>query len=202
VSKCLECNHNFIPHKFNIHQKYCSSKCREFHSSKKLKCIDCGKQLSRYNAKRCKSCCQKGKLNSAFTTGITLQTTCKCGNSKDYRADKCAECHYKINVGKNHGSWLGGISKLPYPFEFDNNLKESIRKRDNYTCQNPECNMTEEESIFVLGRVLDVHHIDYNKKNCNESNLISTCLSCNTRANFRREYWKRIYTNILKGVIL
>ena len=83
------------------------------------------------------------------------------------------------------------IHNIPYPFIFDNKLKEKIRKRDNYQCKN--CNITEEEHIMVVGCVLSIHHIDYDKMNCEEDNLISLCNQCNTRANFNRNYWKKIY---------
>lgn len=32
-------------------------------------------------------------------------------------------------------------------------------------------------------------HIDYEKGNCKENNLISLCSQCNSRANFNRNYW-------------
>ena len=68
----------------------------------------------------------------------------------------------------------------------------------DYECQN--CNITEEEHIIILGRVLDVHHIDYNKHNCNKENLISLCSQCNTRANGNRAYWQEFYVDKI-GVI-
>lgn len=34
-----------------------------------------------------------------------------------------------------------------------------------------------------------VHHIDYNKLNCNPNNLITLCKSCHMKTNFNREYW-------------
>jgi len=37
--------------------------------------------------------------------------------------------------GSNNPFWKGGISKEPYPFEWSDNLKESIRQRDRYICQ-------------------------------------------------------------------
>lgn len=85
-----------------------------------------------------------------------------------------------------------GSSGVPYkfavyPYEFNNNLKGKIRKRDSYTCQ--ICGITEEEHIIVFGSLLHVHHIDYIKKNCNEENLISLCKSCHTRTNYNRDYW-------------
>lgn len=91
---------------------------------------------------------------------------------------KGADCH----------TWRGGIGKLPYSFEFDWRLKQSIKERDNYTCQ--ECNITEAESILLNGIYLDVHHIDYDKQNCSRENLITLCKHCNGTANHNRDYWE------------
>ena len=101
-------------------------------------------------------------------------------------------------MGENNPNWKNGISFEPYNLNFNEQLKESIRKRDNYTCQN--CGMTEEEHLIVYGQVLHVHHIDYDKTNCKESNLVSTCNSCNTRANSNRSYWQEFYTDKIKGI--
>jgi len=73
------------------------------------------------------------------------------------------------------------------------NFKESIRKRDNYKCQNPDCwENTNSET-------LNIHHVNYVKKNCHPKNLISLCRSCNARANHNRKYWQKLYTKILEG---
>ena len=63
-------------------------------------------------------------------------------------------------------------------------------------CQN--CGITEEEHIIINGQVLHVHHIDYNKENCSQDNLITTCQQCNLRANSNRDYWKELYLKKLK----
>jgi len=96
-------------------------------------------------------------------------------------------------IGNKNGNWQGGISKLPYAFEFTEELKEQIRQRDNYRCQ--LCNFTNEEHLITYDESLPIHHIDYNKKNCGKDNLITTCKQCNTRANFNRDYWKELYRN-------
>ncbi len=90
--------------------------------------------------------------------------------------------------GEKHPNWQGGISKEPYCQEWDIWLKEEIKERDNFKCQNPNCDLTTN---------LCVHHIDYDKKNCSTNNLITLCASCNSRANFNREYWKEYYSNII-----
>lgn len=113
---------------------------------------------------------------------------------------KMIDNHVDVSSNKN-SNWQNGISKLPYSFSFNDELKEQIRKRDNYQCQNPECNMTEEEHLIVYGCNLHVHHINYDKFNCEENNLISLCVSCNIRANYNRYYWEKYYQEKIKEII-
>lgn len=97
-----------------------------------------------------------------------------------------------IYIGVKSSAWKGGKSFELYGKEFNKKLKEKIRKRDNYTCQ--ECNYTEKQ----LGYKLPIHHIDYNKKNNNFSNLITLCRSCHSKTNFQREDWINYFrTNII-----
>lgn len=70
-----------------------------------------------------------------------------------------------------------------YGSEFDSSLKERVRFRDGYKCRVCGCSQIEN------GKQLDCHHIDYNKKNNNENNLISLCRICHSRTNHRRNYW-------------
>lgn len=79
--------------------------------------------------------------------------------------------------GKNHPNWQGGKSFEPYGTEFNNMLKEMIRRRDNYICQN--CELVEN------GQKLDVHHIDGNKKNNNLNNLITLCRNCHVKLHWK-----------------
>ena len=85
-------------------------------------------------------------------------------------------------TGKKHPNWQGGISFEPYSIDWTETLKRAIRERDHYLCQ--VCSQ--------YGNA--VHHIDYDKKNCNPNNLITTCVSCNTKANFNREYWTNYFS--------
>ena len=90
-------------------------------------------------------------------------------------------------IGENNPNWQGGIGKLPYPFAFNNKLKELIRERDGYICQ--LCSKTQEEN----GRKLDIHHRNYDKDNLELNNLISLCRSCNCKVNYNRKYWENYF---------
>jgi len=104
------------------------------------------------------------------------------------------EVRRKISLalkGCENGNWQGGKSFEPYTIQFNKELKELIRQRDGYKCQ--LCGMPECENM----RKLSIHHIDYNKKNCLPSNLISLCIKCHLKTNTKREYWKKYCEVIL-----
>jgi len=105
------------------------------------------------------------------------------------KGKKCPEISERQLGEKNH-SWEGGISFEPYSLDWNEHLRESIRQRDKYICQN--CGIKQNE-LKGLHKKLAVHHIDYNKKNCNPKNLITLCISCNNKANFDRDYWKKYF---------
>lgn len=91
------------------------------------------------------------------------------------------------NIGREE--WIGFIGDEPYCQEFKKELKDFIKERDSHRCQNPDC--------WKTNNKLCIHHIDYDKKNCKIENLITTCLSCNARANSNREYWEALYKDIV-----
>ncbi len=107
--------------------------------------------------------------------------------------------HYNIkrrdNIGENNPYWQGGIAHLPYPYEF-RKIKKLIRERDNYTCQ--ECGKQ-----FKGKNQLDVHHVDYNKKNTKPENLITLCKSCHGKTKFIRGDWIKHFQEImLKNLLI
>jgi len=92
--------------------------------------------------------------------------------------------------GNKNPAWLGGISFEPYCHKFNDVLKEQIRNRDSRTCQ--LCGEKEN------GRKLDVHHIHYDKPNC-EPDLISLCAKCHKIVNGNRDNYEEIFMNKLKN---
>src|SRR5574343_1203857 len=166
VAKCL-----FEKHENN----FCSDECKNsFHSIK-----------------------MSGDGNSNWRGGL-IDTKCSYCNSDlkilqckidqaTHFCDKICQGKYnsKFRSGPNNQNWKGGISFEPYPFEFNSELKLKIRERDGFTCQ--LCGVKEN------GRALDVHHINYDKQDCSEKNLISLCQQgngCHQKTNGNREYWK------------
>ncbi len=102
---------------------------------------------------------------------------------------------HKLNTWKNNPRYIDGRSKFPYPEEWTNKLKDQIRKRDSYCCR--ICNKSKEQEFIEIGQELSIHHIDYNKQNCNEGNLITLCKKCNTKVNSNRDYWFAYFTYIM-----
>ena len=68
---------------------------------------------------------------------------------------------------------------------FNKFLKNKIKKRDNYSCV--MCNSKNK---------LEVHHIDYNKKNNEENNLITLCKKCHNITNFDKEFWTQTFIGL------
>ena len=140
---------------------------------------------------------------------LSSPSFCYCGEEKPAHRNFCSSCAYdywslkdrkeisqkkkiwwKKNGHKylrdNHWCWNGGASLKGYCFEFTADLKEVIKHRDGYKCQNPNC--------WGTSSRLSIHHIDYDKKNCVLDNLITLCASCNSRANTNRGYWEELYS--------
>lgn len=147
-------------------------------------CQNCGKEISQ-GYTHCSDCMHLTFVNNV---GLDDGTYFSLSKKSFLRWSNPIEKIKYSNLGASN--WLGGISKEPYAFKFDYEIKEFIKKRDNYTCQNPYC--------YGIGKKLCIHHINYDKKNTDPDNLITLCLSCNSRANGNREYWEQLYCNIIK----
>lgn len=177
MTKCIDCKKEISRYATRCHS--CTNKITKTKNGKP-KCKICGKQLINYGFDRCQSCAAKERLsnpknNSNYKDGrsITKNYCQDCGIEIDWKAIFCRSCFQK---GERNSNFIDGSSGL-YPLEFNDELKESIRKRDNYTCQN--CGMTEEEHLKKYNRVLEVHHKDHNRKNNKKNNLITSCKKCN-----------------------
>jgi hypothetical protein len=201
-------NPNFGNHKLagKNHPNYIDGR-----SSKIIYCLDCHKKLSIKafinGCVRCHSCAMKERLKDPrnhpfFKEGKwSFQQYCvDCGKKISFGADRCEPCGYVIigkkTTGSLNGNWNRGSSFKPYSIKFTKVLKEQIRKRDKYRCK--KCHKTQKQELKELNRQLSIHHIDYNKQNCKENNLISLCDKCHSEANFNRDDWKNYFRKLIK----
>lgn len=111
-----------------------------------------------------------------------------------YRKASLLRLTKKDNSGRNHYAFIEDPRK--YPVVWSPKLRRRIRERDGYKCQ--VCMKTQNEEE----RDLQVHHIDYNKENCEESNLISLCMACHIKTNINRKQWQLFFESLFKELVL
>jgi len=198
--KCSDCGKTIT---------YDSQRCRSCHSVHfgksqvgennphykhgKPKCLQCGKTVKQYRNKFCSRKCsgmaESGKKHHNWQDKLKEKVCPICGSIfKTYTNDYCSdECGRKSRVGDRSPNWMGGLSYQDYNVEFNSQLRQKVRDRDNHKCQ--VCGVPEVECLERLS----VHHIDYNKKNSIMDNLISVCHDCHIKTNTKREYWKQYF---------
>ena len=176
--------------------KFCSSLCKKKYHEVITQCLWCKKKFWAY-----RNILKSGKSKFCSKKCMILyfaqfKNHCiDCNKLIAFRNKRCRKCKDKFCRKHNHPNWLGGISFKPYSLDWTENLKECIRDRDNHKCQ--ICGCPEIENM----KSLDVHHVDYNKKDCNPNNLISLCNSCHHKTNFNRKYWTCYFQNKTKEKI-
>lgn len=184
-------------------------------------CLDCGRKISGTSV-RCLSCASKIRIWSNETkTKISLShigkrhtietklkmRLAKLGKIGNRLGQKVSEeTKRKISLanigklgsmkGKKHTeetkrkfSLVHGGTGIPYenrdyPEKFYK-IREKIRERDDNTCQ----------LCWNFGKY--IHHINYQKKDNRQENLICLCNECNSRVNFKRPYWEDYFMNII-----
>jgi len=93
--------------------------------------------------------------------------------------------------GISREEWTHFVSCDPYCQDWIYEFKEMIKERDKYECRGIDCRGNTTRLV--------VHHIDYNKKNCDLNNLITLCNSCNSRANGSRNDNRLIYERVVNA---
>jgi len=201
VMECVNCHKPFRIKKWDYDNlrkgTYCSNSCRGEYQRVSLvgklnpnwkggkvqiKCMVCGtrvmikvkdaKRGGKYCSKRCKDYDNSRvvKMNYANNPGLRDKTK---------------------HVGDKNGRWLCGKSFEPYTTSFNEHTKNIVKDRDNRVCM--ICGVNEKD----LRESLNVHHIDYDKKNSNINNLISLCNVCHSKTNSNREYWRNYLSSLI-----
>lgn len=139
-----------------------------------LNCAECKIEFSRHPAN-----------TKERTQNVFCSTQCHDEwRQKNYFGDKCS-------------NWQGGKSFEEYCSEWqDSEYKADIRKRDKGMCLNLECPEFSSPHYWMPEKI-NIHHVNYNKKDCRPKNLISLCHRCNPRANFNRGKWQQYFQALL-----
>ena len=196
---CKNCGRKFEIERWRLNDKnkrrglFCSRKCKSnYHSGKKHwsfgkkrpeisgknsktwkggkpKCIECGKELSTYTAKRCSKC------NRILNSGKNHYLY---GKKRPYMSKE------------KHPNWKGGISsesKLQRK-RFRDTIQELVLKRDDYTCQICE----------KRGVKLQVDHIKSWSKHpdlrFDINNCRTLCMACHYKTTFGYEMPKDVFS--------
>lgn len=146
-------------------------------------CLGCNKRLSRRERKRCFPCSlefRKGENSANWKGGKSFPPNCLDCDKKliSCTSTRCNSC---VRSKERSPFWEGGKTFEEYSTDWTETLRRSIRERDNYVCQ--LCSKQQGDVAH------DVHHIDYDKQNCNPSNLITLCHSCHSKTNHKKDYW-------------
>jgi len=175
---------------------------------RKNKCCDCGKEISK-SAKRCLTCmglkertrdwskafcavCNKPLSKSAFYHNATKCHKCAAIASVSLRNTQAARMKRSITLGGTGVPY----ENTEYGSEFTKELKNKIIKRD---CCCKICKLTIDQIMRLYDRKPHIHHIDYDKSNNSEENLVALCISCHMVTNTNRDYWQLRLKEILYG---
>lgn len=140
---------------------------------------------------------RNGYRNPEWGHLLTKETKLKISQSKIGKKRPLFSVEWRRKLSESrrkekHPNWKGGKSKYggelielwETPF-----YKECIKDRDKNKCSNPGC--------LLITNKLVVHHLDYDKNNHVPWNLITLCVSCHSKTNFKRLYWKMYYKQIV-----
>lgn len=112
-------------------------------------------------------------------------------NISEASYQKHREMNFGFQRGKRNPSWNGGLSYKTHGYGsgWTGYLKTKIGERDGFICQ-----------LCGDYKNLSIHHVDYNRQNCHQNNLITLCRSCNTKVNFNKKKWEKLLKKkILEG---
>lgn len=77
----------------------------------------------------------------------------------------------------------------PHPIAFNQALKLHIKTRDHSMCV--QCGSADN---------LCIHHLDYDKQNCSEYNLVTLCTPCHDKTNHHRKEWVMVFKPLINKI--
>ena len=207
---CQCCGKNFLVPYREKHRMYCGRSCQA-KSVKKEKlliktsiCLECSQEFDHYSERKyCSIECSAsassklriGENNPAFLNDEEKEKghCSRCnkdffyGRKNLHKDQKRIYCSLICSRnGNNNGHAIKSNSPI-YPREF-RKIKPFIRNRDSYKC-----------IMCDSGDNLEVHHINYDKQDCNDLNLVTLCKRCHTLTHYERPFWEQVFTGLNSG---
>lgn len=205
---CKECGKEFNAPTWEKDGEFCSKTCQLNHVRPKTdiritsRCKICGKEFKHYGERVvCSKKClaeymSQQRLNENNPTWIENKEKAickKCGKEFEYTRRNLHKGQMPVfcslNCSRNNGNNKEIVDNImldhKYARGFNKALKNEIKERDGN-----QCVMCSSEDN------LNVHHIDYNKKNNEENNLITLCEKCHNITNFNREFWTQVFIGL------
>jgi len=111
--------------------------------------------------------------------GKTASEETKKRMSKDRRGDK-------------NPCWRGGVATLPYCNKWTREFRERVRTFFGHRCV--ECLSPQN------GKLLDVHHVNFNKMSCCDNTkplFVTLCRSCHAKIRQNKLYWEQRFTSMI-----
>jgi len=121
-------------------------------------------------------------------SGYDISEELHCGVKTVYNWLNRHDIEIQFNgrpAGSDHGMWKGGHTS--YGPGWNESKRQAVRERDNHTCQDPNCSLTQTEHLDKYEQKLHVHHLrkardvdDPEERNAKD-NLITLCQDCHWR---------------------
>jgi hypothetical protein len=204
---CKKCQKEFNVPTWDKDRLFCSKKCQLESISRTdsritSNCLICDKEFRHYGERVvCSREClseymSQQRLNENNPSWINdkEKVICKrCGKEFEHTRRNLHKGQERVfcslYCARNNGNNKEIISNIgrgyKYSFGFNKTLKNKIKERDNNCCQ-----------LCGASKDLHVHHIDYNKKNKEENNLITLCRKCHNITNYNREFWTQVFIGL------
>lgn len=204
---CKKCGTEFNVPIWGKNRLYCSRTCQikaiERTDIRTISnCKICGKEFKHYGEKIvCSRDClgkylsqqRLNENNPAWIMNKEKKICVRCGREFEYTRRNLHKGQDPVfcsldcsrNNGNNKEITNNVDGKHKYGFGFNNKLKKKIKERDGNCCQ--LCGETKK---------LEVHHIDYDKNNNEENNLITLCRKCHGITNYNRGFWTQVFIGL------
>jgi mannose-6-phosphate isomerase-like protein (cupin superfamily) len=175
LSECQECHKNFSHYGS---QKFCSNECNSIYMSK----IRIGENNPNWTPRESCVCLGCQKMFSYSRNGMSP------GSIRKFCSLEC----WRGNQSSNEGQ----TAPILYPKEFKK-AAQDCREKFNNLCF--ICGKTKDDN----GENMSVHHIDYDKNNCCDKNLVPLCRRCHSFTNSKdRHFWRTLFAVTLSSSTL